>query len=98
MAISDWHKLVREEFGVELFDCIAKFSERQWLREVLTRMDQQEQSHATLLDYGRCDRKKIRELDAELSRQIVALMPKLQPADVTRLMERYETKTRAVAS
>lgn len=91
MAINDWLKLTPDEFGKDLFTCIAKFSERQWIRDVKARMVQREEQTATLLDYGKCTKPWLDKYEANLTREISALMEKLEPDDVRRLLAKYET-------
>lgn len=90
MAINDFTKLTREEFGHDLFACIQQCSERAWIRKAITRMAVLEVETITLLQYGPQTKAQLREHEAALTKSITKLLPKLTPEDATRIFVQYE--------
>lgn len=80
--------ITKEQFGVDLYECIKKFSERQWLR------DEQRRTADSLRFTPLEKRLKIDSLkkrEAEVTKALLPLTEKIQPADMKRLLDKYET-------
>lgn len=88
MAINDYRMLTKEQFGYTLYDCIQKFSERQWLRE-----EQQRTEHSLRLSplERRLKIEQLKKREASVNQECTELIGLIAPEDAKRIIEKYES-------
>jgi len=79
--------ITKEQFGLSLFECIKLFAGRDQVRRNWHQFNTSDKLDVTEKN------KRLRELekrDKDLTQQILAVIPTLQPDDQRRLLEQYE--------
>lgn len=83
--------LTKEEFGLDLYECIKLFAGRHQIRAYIRRLEKKEEDEP-LTERERFTLTGHRTKDKELTEQITVLMPKLSATDQRRLLDRYESQ------
>lgn len=79
--------ITKEQFGLALYDCIQKFSEREWLREEQQRT---EQSLRLSPLERRLKIEQLKKREAHVNQECTDLIGQIAPADAKRILGKYE--------